>query len=357
MVSDSGKTDQEELAFTMVGASIWEAIGGLTQARLISLQFMQRAISANPPELDLRMFHLYDQEQRRCALIASVGALDSFLADSLAFLFLRHPEVTPPNFRRRPEEAEDGFVKRILRAMGPPKKLSFLTEYLGLDLGDSLEILTAFFKLRNKIVHQSGFYAFSRVEPDGRVWATAQEVPAPSSREVQQAQVLVREVSDAIFVTMFLKMFNKEPPVRPVTPEISAAHQQLRGQWAAELQAPPEIERHDDPQWQGWRHGEGWYLTEKTRSFLITYTGIEQVPALIMFRRNDVHGTTALVSVDDGEPIRIDAPGAFRQLLCGSEVIVTFREIPFEGSRTALFSLRGFKEAWDDLGRCFREGS
>lgn len=353
MASTLDQLDQEELAFSMVGVSIWNTVGRLTQARLISLQSLQRAVSSEPPELDLKTFHLYEQEQRRYALTASVGALDSFLADTLTFLFMRKPEAIPLSFRQRVGEIEEAYLNRVLRAMGPPKKLVFLAKYLGLELGPTLDELTSLFVLRNKIVHQSGFYVFSRMGPENRLWATAQALPVPSAIVVQKAQVLVTEVSDAIFVAMFRSLFGHDPKLRPLTPEISAAHRTLREQWASELRVAPKTEDHSDPQWRGWRWGAGWYLSDKTRSFLISYTGIENIPALITFMRNDIHGTEALVSVDDGEPVPVRSPEAFRQLMAGKKAVVIFHEIPFDEERRAVFSLDGFREAWEELGRRF----
>lgn len=387
-MSENGASNSDygpRLAFEAIGSSVWQALQRLAQGNLASLhlmlayyEFSALPLSArlNPGNATASVFENYgrtdesgvdfmSRDRRRYTLLACIGILDSFLSDSLRFLFLHSPAEIPSNLSEKREsgEGEANFVERIVRRSrrfsSQRKRAEFLSTRfrspLDKDLQSELEILT---HLRNDLAHHPGLYRFNKNEQTGAIWAQPKPLPEVSQENATKIQVIVTEVCDSLLVAMCRGLFGDDPRVRPLTPAVAAVHQGFREQWAARKSAPPNIEEFMNTRWsvRVFQEPSGLWVEDHASSFTFMPTGIDVIPALISFRRNSCHGTVASVAIDGAECVELDSSRQIiNQMLEGNSALVTFYDESADEPKYARFSLEGFAQAWETACRMQEE--
>jgi hypothetical protein len=367
--------DSRQIAFESIGVSIWKNVerlthGGLAALQLVLSYFQLRSASLARRTPDVhsilqelggitdKAVHFLRKDYNRYALIAAIGILDSFLSDALHFLFLHKPDYIPHIRPRKAAERLDEFAERILRTRelsSYRRRLELLTARLDVQIeAKQLEDLALLVKLRNEVVHHGGLFRFRLHDVTGDVWAEPRPLPEVPREQAMNAAMLVSEICDVLLTAMSKQLFGKEPSVRPMTPEVEAAHAHVREQWASSRSSLPQVENHNDPRWSVNEDADTGYIWvgDSSDVFWVSPTGIDVLPALISFRRNDMHGKTARVTVDNNRPLELsEAEHLLPQMLAGKEVLVEFHEEPHDEPSFARFSLRGFPEAWLEASR------
>lgn len=377
------KLQGTELAVEAIGVSLWHSMRRLMGADLASLRFAQVFIevrhelggttsSANDPALLSRISDLQAQlneeaihdllrDRRRYALLAAIGILDSFLSDVVRLYILHNPaaisSAISPNSAAKlarcgltPEQEAEEIVRRHLKSWS--SRLDFLCAQFGLSVSkkDRSE-LARLIELRNEVAHHVGLYRFNKELTTGSVYATPRPTPEVSSRDSLGARMLVAEITDAVLAAMAKRCFNFTPSTRPLTPEVIAAHAELRSQWSRQDDLPDEIEEVAEPEWRvrSANDSDLVWVGERTRNIMVVPTGIANVPALISVRRNDRHGTNAYITVDGGTRRLLDGGDSAQildEIVSGKQLLLEFHEEPAEGTKFARYSLEGFADAW-----------
>jgi hypothetical protein len=361
------------LAFEAIGSSVWKALHDLGQSDLaashLMLAYFEFLASSLAGELSTVSLPVFDgfkkieqdcvysmaKARRRYTLLTAIGILDSFLSDSIRFLFLNNPDEIPASEKREENESDKNFIERIVRRSrrfsSQRKRIDFLSGRFSVSLESELlselEILTS---LRNELAHHSGFYRFNKDEASGSIWAQPKPLPEVSQESATKVHIIVTEVCDAILVAMCRKLFGNSPRVRPLTPEVAAVHTSFRDEWANKKAASPKIEELKDVGWsvQQLEKPRAIWVEDDSKFFRIMPTGIDVLPALISFDRNNRHGAIASVIIDDGESEDlVDSREMIEKLLRAKSVLVKFYEEPFDEPRYARFSLEGFPTAWE----------
>ena len=370
------KDSSQRTAFEVIGVSLWKSLLRLSQGdgssahlMLAYLNFKSQSLPtwlahtevkgvfAHYDRIDHSTIHFVAKDRRRYTLLASIGILDSFLSDSLRFLFLHDSREIPSKVldERQVGETDNDFVERIVRwskkFSSQGKRIAFLSERFGVkidkDICSELECLTL---LRNELAHHSGFYKFNKNVQTGEIWAQPKPLPEVSQENALKAQVIVNEVCDGILVAMCRTLFGDDPRVRPLTPDVAAVHQEFRLEWAARKATPVAVEDFENTQWLVRKLDEpsALWVEDHARSFMITPTGIDVFPALFRFRRNDLHGANATASIDSGPHEDLgNSKELLEKMLTGKSVLVKFYEEPDDEPKYARFSLDGFVMAWE----------
>jgi hypothetical protein len=114
---------------------------------------------------------------------------------------------------------------------GYAKRLEFIEKTFGIDLSCAKEMLPELLeltKLRNGVVHDLSLYSYEFDSDRGGLWATPKPVVEVSADTAMQASMLMPEIIDAIFLAASRQFFQREPTVRPLTPQIAAVHRSIR---------------------------------------------------------------------------------------------------------------------------------
>ena len=141
---------EAQFAFEAMGASAWKSLSELIESRLAAMQLVGayfeyragsfafsdcdtcRAISQHYGAIEEDAIYTLVGVIRRNALLAAISLLDSFLSDSLRFLFLYWPHTLPGDIpeKRKPDEDYPDYIERIVRRSrrfsSQSKELSFL---------------------------------------------------------------------------------------------------------------------------------------------------------------------------------------------------------------------------------------
>lgn len=172
------------------------------------------------------------KEYKRMLLVASLTVLDTFLSDLIRFLFLYKQEAIPA---RGPQDVDQNeVIEKIVRKPfgGYVKRLQFIERTFGIDLSGAkgrLPELTNLTRVRNEIVHDLSMYEY-RLDSKAGLWATPKPVVEVSIETMLQASMLIPEMIDAIFLEASRQFFEREPTIRPVTPELAAVHSSIRAE-------------------------------------------------------------------------------------------------------------------------------
>ncbi|HSG40430.1 MAG TPA: hypothetical protein VLE27_12390, partial [Thermoanaerobaculia bacterium] len=373
---DFSSYNEAQFAFESIGASAWKSLSRILESQLVSMRlvtsyFQHQASSFESikPECEYcqTVFQDYDaieensvyslvEDVRRNTLLAAISLLDSFLSDSLRFLFLHWPHTLPRDVeKQKPGEEYPSYVERIVRRSrrfsSQSSRVGFLVSQFGVSLYDTLlPELSRLTTLRNELVHHVGFYRFV-VDPGRGLRSEEKPLPYVTEEDARKIPVIVGDVCDTIYVAMSNGIFGVDPKVRPVNPELAELHRSLREKWATDNAKPPDIEEFPTPNWTAkvlsnpsmpWV-GDDW------GAWIVIPSGLDILPPSITFRWNNRDGMKALASVDDKPQEEIEASSRtlLGQMLTGRSVVVKYFEIKSDGPKYARFPLDGFAEAWD----------
>jgi len=358
----------------------------LTAIRLAGAYFVYRAKSLDSTETVcsncLSVFRQFNEveddavhslleDHRRNDLLSSIGLFDSFLSDSLRFLFLYWPNALPKDLpeKRKPTEEYPDFVERVVRRSrcfsSQGSRVGFLASEFGVALdAELLEELSRLTSLRNEIVHHSSFYRF--VLDPGERGLRSEEKPLPhvAEKDARKLTIIVGDVCDSIYFAMYLKIFGVDPVVRPVNPDLAELHKELRKQWAQEESTPPTVDEYPIPGWavKVLSDPRMPWVGDELDAWMIMPSGLkldlDLMPCSISFRWNNRHGMKAWATIDSNPREEIDthfSSNLLRQMLAGQSILVEYYEKRSDGPKYARFSLDGFAQAWY-AARRIREG-
>lgn len=362
------------ISFQAVGLEVHLRLHHLVKASLAGSSLTipyyawhQQLLSHPAPNLDLEgilepltrldedMVHQFSQEWPRAQVVAALAVLESFYKAMISFgrKVLRPQGATPivpgGGARQKNRSSESSEI------YGP--RLERIKDSYGLPFTQAEALLPdieRIARLRNEIAHDASLYVLREANP-GEFYADAKPLPEVTYREAQEAQMLVGEFTDAIFVEAFEHLFSCSPQVRPLPPAVAAANTHLRQTWRTEAEAPQPVERIDAPGWEIWHFSDdGFMVTDDNRRVWISPTGIQARPALFSFPENKAHGRKVLWQVDDGdwiEAVGKASDSLLEAFLRGYNLVVKYQERTGAPARIISFSLAGFRDVWAEAYR------
>jgi len=349
-------------SFQAIGLEVWQRLWHLNQAslaksHLILSYYIWKQNEGRVPSLpavteivgswgnvEEESVHLLGLEWSRAIIVAGVAIVGSFFAATINFGRRVVRDAYKISFPREGKSAA--------RSKPYGSSLDKLKDLFGVELLDAERILPTVDEvllLRNKIAHDSSLYQLREASP-GVFCSPAKSLPEATVEEAMETLMLVTELTDSIFVELFVHLFGCTPNVRPLTEEIRKAHESIRQGWREAEAKPPTVQRIIDPAWTSIEVGDGHRVaTIGDRRFSAWPTGVPTLPALFSVPAHKAHGKKARCRVDDREWLEIDGKDAtflLNDLLEGDEMLVEYFERAGEKPSRFSLSLAGFRQAW-----------
>lgn len=304
------------------------------------------------------------EEYRRLSLIASITILDTFLSDLLKFLFLVRPDSMPKKYVEKGRDDLNEAVERAVKEAsfgGYGRRLKQLSDLfdLEIELEELLGKIHDLSRLRNDIAHDSALYEYKHDQKLNRLMVRAKPLVAVDYRMSMNANMIVTELVDALYMAICHKIFRRDPDVRPLTPSVAAVHKKLRAEWESLDRIENDVKvinagwlvmESRDPESASKRY----YVTDSESVFFIQPVGIDRMPIMVSYLKHKYHGKWACVSIDEHAPISLESSAISNSrellghMLNGKILRVEYYCWPSQSKLIATYSLDGFAAAWAD---------